>query len=75
MTTSDSPRTLLFTRRFVGTFLLAMGVGLVSPTGCGGVSNDRCRLHPEDCRGAAGTLCVDDSDCSPGLECCNDDNN
>ena len=60
--------------RLAGGLGLALSIGMVA--GClGGVSNDTCRLRPEDCRGAAGTLCDSDNDCSPGLECCDDDKN
>lgn len=73
---SESSRTPYLISWFGGTFITAMLIAMIGPTGCGGgASSDKCRLYPEDCRGAAGTLCNDDRDCNGGLECCTDNNN
>ena len=70
--------------RRVASLLSRLGLGFAAgvllatlgPAGClGGVSSDRCRLDPESCNGAAGTLCSDDRDCNGGLICCDDNNN
>jgi hypothetical protein len=62
-------------QRIAAAFLGSMAIGLFAPTGCGGVSSNHCRFNPEDCHGAAGTLCDSDLDCNGGLECCTDNNN
>jgi hypothetical protein len=75
MATSNPSRIGKLCVRFGAVFVVSMAVSIIGPTGCGGVSSDKCRLDPEKCRGAAGALCVDDYDCDPGLECCTEKDN
>jgi hypothetical protein len=74
MATSNPSRVGKLCVRVGAVFVASMLVSIIiGPTGCGGISSNKCRFEPERCRGDAGALCSDDYDCHPGLECCTED--